>query len=355
MNRLPFPQLLVGLTVILFCAQTRAASPVILACDKPQVVGGYVLTCEIRFLENLAAEEILNVALSGDVDGVQTPSRLVVEAGRKAGRFQIMTRPVAAPRSVTIEVSSYEGVALATTRRVLPPSVKRVTLNHSEVAGGIQATGVVELTGPAPEHGIAVIVKSGDEAVALVPNRILIPANMDNAAFNILSKPVAEDTKVLISATVGDEDAGIQKTPLLVTSKAKSDLVITNWEFYGAKDKLLAQPLPGQKVNLCVNLVNISFVKAPPSLLRLIVLGPGGRSLEQYEKVGSLKAGGKERICLALPPLEPEKNYTFNLYADAANMVAESDKNNNYLAVEYRYSEKTIKNAVAGVEFNTRQ
>ncbi|HLQ27589.1 MAG TPA: hypothetical protein VK138_17115 [Acidiferrobacterales bacterium] len=347
MTRLPLPQVLVGLALVLLCAHARAASPAILACDKPQVVGGYVLTCEIRFLENLAAEEILNVALYGDVDGVQTPSHLVVEAGRKAGRFQIMTHPVAAPQSVTIEVSSYEGIAMATTRRVLPAAVKRVTLNHSEVAGGIQAAGVVELTGPAPEHGIAVNIKSGDDAVALVPNRILIPANMETAAFNILSKPVAEDTMVVISATIGDEDTSMQKTPLLVTHKPKPDLVITNWAFFGANDEPLAQPLSGQKVNLCVNLANISFAKAPPSLLRLIVLGPGGRSFEQYEKAGSLKEGGKARVCLPLPPLEPDMNYTFNLYADAANMIVESDKSNNHLAFEYSYSEKTTENAVA--------
>src|SRR5712692_10374844 len=108
MIRLPLPQVLLGLALVLLSTPGRAADPVILACDKPQVVGGYVLTCEIRFLENLADEEILNVALSGDIDGVQTPSHLVVEAGQKAGRFQIMTRPVAAPQSVTIEVSSYE-------------------------------------------------------------------------------------------------------------------------------------------------------------------------------------------------------------------------------------------------------
>ncbi len=345
MIRFRLPQIVFSLACAVLCTQARAIPPVLLACNKPQVVGGYVFTCEVRFIDSLDAETILDVALHGDIDGVQTPDHIVIEAGQKAVRFQIMTRPVAAPQSVTIEVSNWDG-ALSTTRKIVPPTVKQLTINHNEVTGGIQATGRVELTGPAPARGAVVYLKSSDEAAALVPSPILIPADLDNATFTIMSKPVTEDKTVLISARAGDEDITSQQTPLLVTQAAKPDLVITDWAFYGPKDEPLAQPLPSKKANLCVNVANISFAKAPPSLLRVIIVGPEGRNFDLAEKVGSFKAGGKERVCLPLPPLEPEMHYTFNLYADSGNAVAESDKSNNHQAFEYSYPRMTAKNTV---------
>src|SRR5262249_20912845 len=78
--------------------------------------------------------------------------------------FNITTTPVTTATQVTIS-AVYAGVTSTAVLTVTPPAVSNIGLQSAHVAGGLNASATVTLTGPAPAGGAVVLLSSSNSAV----------------------------------------------------------------------------------------------------------------------------------------------------------------------------------------------
>jgi hypothetical protein len=131
------------------------------------------------------------------------PATVTVPANATAANFIINTSPVSA-LSVGNITASYAGVTKSSTLSVQPtPTVKLVslTLNPTNVTGGLNSVGTVLLTGPAPSGGVVVVLASSNASKAGVPASITVPGGSTSAVFNITTATVKRKTSVTITAS----------------------------------------------------------------------------------------------------------------------------------------------------------
>jgi N-acetylneuraminic acid mutarotase len=83
----------------------------------------------------------------------------------------------------------------------LLPVLRLFTLNPTSVRGGLNSTGTVTLSAPAPEGGAVITLVSSNPNVATVPASIIIPASATSASFTVITSRVTRLTSVVISAT----------------------------------------------------------------------------------------------------------------------------------------------------------
>jgi len=93
-------------------------------------------------------------------------------------------------------------------------TVASVTVNPTSVLGGSSSTGTVTLSAPAPAGGAVVALSSSNTAAAQVPATITVGAGATTATFNVTCPPVAANTSLTISATLGT----VQTASLTVTA-----------------------------------------------------------------------------------------------------------------------------------------
>ena len=131
------------------------------------------------------------------------PSSVTVPAGSNSASFTINTSAVAASILVAIS-ASYGGVSTSAPLTVAPaplPTVSSLTLNPTNVVGGLQSsTGTVTLSGPAPAGGAQVILSGGNGA-ASVPSSVTVPAGSSSATFTVNTSPVLLSTSATVSAS----------------------------------------------------------------------------------------------------------------------------------------------------------
>jgi hypothetical protein len=131
------------------------------------------------------------------------PATVTVPANATAANFIINTSPVSA-LSVGNITASYAGVTKSSTLSVQPtPTVKLVslTLNPTNVTGGLNSVGTVLLTGAAPSGGVVVVLASSNASKAGVPASITVPGGRTSAVFNITTATVKRKTSVTITAS----------------------------------------------------------------------------------------------------------------------------------------------------------
>jgi uncharacterized repeat protein (TIGR03803 family) len=80
-----------------------------------------------------------------------------------------------------------------------PPTLTRVTLNPSSVAGGKSSIGTVTLSGPAPSGGAAIALSSSS-SVASVPATVTAPPGATSVTFGVSTKRVSWTKSVVITA-----------------------------------------------------------------------------------------------------------------------------------------------------------
>jgi hypothetical protein len=96
-------------------------------------------------------------------------------------------------------------------------ALKSLTLTPASVIGGQAATGVVNLTGPAPTNGAEVHLTSANSA-ASIPSSVTIASSASSASFPITTVSVSATTFGNISASY----AGVTKTASLTVQPAPS-------------------------------------------------------------------------------------------------------------------------------------
>jgi hypothetical protein len=118
------------------------------------------------------------------------------------------TRIVAAILLATAGVLAFPSVALASGGVPAPaattaPSLSTVTLNPTNVVGGIAALGTVTLTAAAATGGFNVALSSDDTVAATVPASVTVPAGARSATFPVSTVRVANTQSALIIGTAG--------------------------------------------------------------------------------------------------------------------------------------------------------
>lgn len=104
------------------------------------------------------------------------------------------------------------------------PQLGSVTLNPSAVTGGKTSIATITLTGPAPAPGVVVQLGSSNTTVATVPLRITVPEGAASKTFSVLTKAVASNATVNISAAY---DGVTKSAALTVKPPAIIGLLLT--------------------------------------------------------------------------------------------------------------------------------
>lgn len=344
-----------GLLVLSLAAGTAATEPeagpvpyaTMLACYGTEITGGFAIPCKVWLNDTAPRDVQLAVRLRGrDQVIAESPPSVTIRAGEKSAAFLINTRPVAKPTPLDISVAG-AGQALGTTKTLVPPALRGLEVTQTQVPGGAKTTGTILLTGRAPASGLTVHLLSSNTAVAQVPSPIWIPADSNKATFDITSRPVREDTEVTISAAMSDVH---ERTRLVIAREAKPDLFIYRWSFYDGSGARVEKPAAGEPFSLCVNVMNRSYATAGETKLRVILMNSSGSlNLEWEKRLAPLDPGAQAGQCIAMPALNRHHAYVFNMYADADELIKETDEGNNYRAFQYRFADVPDSDGMAPV------
>jgi hypothetical protein len=170
-----------------------------LSVSPASVTGGTAVTGTVT-LNGPAPVGGAQVALSDNSGATSLPASVTVAAGATSATFSIGTSAVADNTAVTIS-ASYGGATRTASLTVLPAVLSSLTLNPTQVVGGLQgSTGTVTLNGPAPAGG-AVVALSSSSGAASVPGSVTIPAGATSATFIVNTAIVVVATNVTITGS----------------------------------------------------------------------------------------------------------------------------------------------------------
>ncbi len=163
---------------------------------------------------------------SSNPSAFPVPATGTVDAGVATGAaFSSFAGQVTAPTPVTV-TATYNGSSASRTITVMPPTLKKDTLQPSvKATGSATMVGRVELAGGgfAGPGGVEVSLSSNSPE-ATVPATVMIPEGAIGTAFLIPTSTVTASTIVTISATLGGETAQWQLT--LTPSPAPDSLTL---------------------------------------------------------------------------------------------------------------------------------
>jgi hypothetical protein len=199
-----------SLTVVLQALPTLSS----LTLNPTSVTGGVQSTGTVT-LSGPAITGGAQVLLTSDNGAASVPANVTVLAGASSATFTVSTSSVTASTTATIS-ASYAGATKTASLAVVPqalPSLSSVTLNPMSVTGGVQSTGTVTLSGPAPTGGAQVMLSS-NSVVASVPSSVTVLAGASSATFTVSTSAVTISTPVTISASY----AAVTKTASLTVA-----------------------------------------------------------------------------------------------------------------------------------------
>jgi len=175
------------------------------------VLGGNTVT-GIVAIADVAPSGGLTVVLSSSSTAWGGPSSVFVPGGASATQFSFTTKAVIVNSLATV-TARYEGSIVSGGFTIESNSIHSFTLSSTEVTGGTDLTGTIDLVAPAPLGGLKIELSS-NKTVADVPKVIVILAGTKTITFNISTTAVNKDTTASITAK-------------LFSSKATASLTVT--------------------------------------------------------------------------------------------------------------------------------
>ena len=153
---------------------------------------------------------------SSDNQVASVPERVKIPAGENSANFTVTTSDVANNTDVTI-TASYQDKAQKRTLKVIPKPVTLTRLGlPNRITGNKSARATVTLSDRAPSDGVVIRLRSSNNRVASVPERVKIPGGNNSANFWIKTYGVKNNTPVTITAFYQDKT---QKRTLTVIPK----------------------------------------------------------------------------------------------------------------------------------------
>lgn len=205
---------------------TSAPALVSLTFNPADVVGGSSSTGKIT-LDVAAPSGGALISLASSSPGtVIVPASVTIPEGLTSRTFAAKTSAVGSITDVEI-MASYQDASVAGTLRVLPPSLKKLSLTTSSFVGPCQsAVGKITLTGKAPGGGVHVTLSSANPAIS-VPPSVLVPAGRNSASFTISGPAVDTSTTGQVRAVATDPAFGTNVLSKNVTILANRPAALT--------------------------------------------------------------------------------------------------------------------------------
>jgi uncharacterized repeat protein (TIGR03803 family) len=146
-------------------------------------------------------------------------------------------------------------------------SLSSVTLNPTQVTGGLSSTGTVTLTGPAPAAG-AVVSLGSNNGKAVVPVTVIVSAGSSSATFPVTTTSVITTTTATITGNYGGQTRSATLTILPPASVKLASLTLNptvvhgGWRSVGTVRLTAAAPAGGAVVKLGSSAPSVAFVPA---------------------------------------------------------------------------------------------
>ena len=175
-----------------------------MSCPPTPFVGGTYVPCSVLLIGRVAPGATVVVALtSTNPEIVTIPANVTLVSGAESQTFDVITKPVANPASVTIS-GSYRGVTKTGSLQVKPPAVQSVALTPTSVEGGLPVVARVTLSGVAPApFGASVQLASSNPGIAAMPPSVRVQDGKRTADVTVNTGHVDRRTYVNISASYG--------------------------------------------------------------------------------------------------------------------------------------------------------
>lgn len=198
-----------------------------LATLTPASVVGGVLTQGTVTLGGPAPAAGATVALSSSNAALAYPlvPSVTIPAGASTATFQVSTAAVAQASSVIISATYNSVTQAANLALVAPYALSGLTVSPAGQFGGFTAQGTVVLSGPA-DSSANVSLSSSNGALVSLPASVTVPAGANSVSFPINLQPVAADTPVSISASMG----GVMQTAAVTILHPLDSVRITRAE-----------------------------------------------------------------------------------------------------------------------------
>jgi hypothetical protein len=191
--------------------------------DQPTLTGGESVSGEIH-LSGAAPQGGVTVRLESDDPSVlfengQGEIDVSVEAGDQDATFDLQTTPVANSRDVTISArlaESSDETPKTATLRVQAPTPLSLALDPSFISVGGTSTGIVFLSGAAPDEGITLDVSSSNSTVFVPAEGVPVDSGNTAATFDI-----QDEGEVIFKAKFADirvSYEGVTQTARLTVS-----------------------------------------------------------------------------------------------------------------------------------------
>jgi hypothetical protein len=182
------------------------------------VVGGNASSGTVVMTTSATGGAVVSLSSSNPAVA-SVPATTTVPANGFTGAFVVNTSAVATTTPVTI-TATYNGATRTATLTVTPPAtgptLQSVTVSPSSVAGGSNTSGVVTLSGGAPQGGATVSLSSSNPAVASVPASVTVGSGTTAGGFTVATTSVSTNTSVTITATY----AGVSHTATATVTPA---------------------------------------------------------------------------------------------------------------------------------------
>lgn len=115
------------------------------------------------------------------------PTEIAISAGDTEGTFRILSKPVHG--SIICRVQIRVGTNQSTKSfTVLPPALDSITLDTPTIDPGQIGRGTVRLTGPAPDCGVKVPLKSDKPDLIELPEFAIVPAGQSSGQFEFKAR-----------------------------------------------------------------------------------------------------------------------------------------------------------------------
>jgi len=136
---------------------------------------------------------------SSNPSAASVPSTITMPGNIAWTQFQMQAGQVVSPTPVTLTATLNGGTA-SVQFVVQPPALKSLSVTPISISGGVQAGGIVMLTGQAPAGG-AVVSLSSNSPAASPPSTVTVPPGSFSASFSVPTSNVTTNTPVTISAS----------------------------------------------------------------------------------------------------------------------------------------------------------
>jgi len=167
------------------------------------LVGGSNAVCEVDLAEPLDTTSGGTVTLSaGGSSLVTIPATVKASFGQYRFVFSLGSVPVATATPITL-TATFGGGTVTKTVTLLPPDVLSCSLTPPILTGGLDGTGKVKLTAPAPSPGVVVSLSADKPSIVSVPSSVTIPTGTTTASFSFHANVVKANATVKVTATTG--------------------------------------------------------------------------------------------------------------------------------------------------------